>query len=111
MDVMYSMYLLTTVPCYLNGTHIQVLLSNKPHLTGRAKYRLKSLVRTQVCDDESYNAVFECQDEAGNGGIRLSKKIVEVAGNAMKINLTNLGPHVLPLSEQLRVVLSIFGRR
>jgi len=88
-----------------------VLLSNRPTLTGRAKYKLKSLVRTQVCDDESYNAVFECQDGAGHGGIRLSKKIVEVAGNAMKINLTNLGPHVLPMTEQLRVVLSIVGRR
>lgn len=88
-----------------------VLLSNKKGLTARAKYKLKSLVRTQCSDDESYNAVFECQDELGNNGIRLSKKIVEVAGNAMKINLTNLGPHVLPLSEQLRVLFSIAGRR
>lgn len=30
-----------------------------------------------------------------------------MAGNAMKINLTQLGPLVLPLSEQLKVVLSI----
>ena len=88
-----------------------ILLSNKPTLSFRAKYRLKSLVRTQCCDDESYGAVFECQDSHGHSGIRLSKKIVEVAGNAMKINLTNLGPQVLPLSEQLKVVFSIIGRR
>ncbi len=34
----------------------------------------------------------------------------QVAGNAMKVNLTQLGPLVLPLSEQLRVVWSIVTR-
>ncbi|KAL1528946.1 hypothetical protein AB1Y20_010268 [Prymnesium parvum] len=87
-----------------------VMLSNKPALSWKAKYRLNTLVRTQCCDNESHHAVFQCEDGAANGGIRLSKKIVEVAGNAMKINLTNLGPRVLPLSEQIKVLFSIIGR-
>ena len=80
-----------------------ILLTNKPRLVYRAKYRLRHLVRTQCADDESYNAVFECEDPAGvpsgrassASGVRLSKEIVKVAGNAMKINLTQLGPLIL----------------
>lgn len=68
------------------------------------------MVRTQITDDESYSAVFQCEDGSGATGVRLSKKIVEVAGNAMKVNLTQLGPLVLPLSEQLRVVWSLLRR-
>lgn len=87
-----------------------VALTNKASLIGRAKYRLRHLVRTQITDDESYSAVFQCEDGSGATGVRLSKKIVEVAGNAMKVNLTQLGPLVLPLSEQLRVVWSLLRR-
>ena len=35
-------------------------------------------------------------------GVRLSKQIMQIAGDALKRNITNLGPLVLPLSEQLR---------
>ena len=81
-----------------------IALTNKASLIGKAKYRLRHLVRTQCTDDESYNAVFQCEDEGGCSGVRLSKEIVKVAGNAMKINLTQLGPLVLPLSEQAKVL-------
>ena len=87
-----------------------VLLTNKPRLLLRAKYRLRHLVRTQTADDESYNAVYQCEDPDGNSGVRLSKEIVKVAGNAMKINLTQLGPLILPLYEQAKVLLSILRR-
>lgn len=87
-----------------------IALTNKKRLIGRAKYRLRHLVRTQITDDESYSAVFQCEDETGLAGVRLSKSIVQVAGNAMKVNLTQLGPLILPLSEQLRVVWSIVNR-
>ena len=88
-----------------------IALTNKASLIGKAKYRLRHLVRTQCTDDESYNAVFQCEDESGCSGVRLSKEIVKVAGNAMKINLTQLGPLVLPISEQARVLWSIIERK
>ena len=88
-----------------------VLLTSKPTLVSKAKYRLRHLVRTQCSDDESYGAVFQCDDRDGNSGVRLSKEIVKVAGNAMKINLTQLGPLVLPLSEQLKVVHSLIRHK
>lgn len=80
-----------------------ICLTNKSSLVGRAKYRLRHLVRTQATNDESYNCVYQCQDETGHQGVRLSKEIVRVAGDAMKRNLTELGPLVLPIHEQARV--------
>jgi predicted naringenin-chalcone synthase len=96
-----------------------VLLTNKPRLVWKAKYRLRNLVRTQCADDEAYQAVYECEEPNGiasgrstsASGVRLSKEIVKVAGNAMKINLTQLGPLVLPLSEQLYVLISMLRQR
>jgi len=86
-------------------------LTNRARLILRAKYRLRHLVRTQTCDDEAFHAVYQCEDEHGHSGVRLSKNIVDVAGKAMKINLTQLGPFVLPLKEQLKVVLSLAAQR
>ena len=80
-----------------------ILLTNQIRLLSKAKYRLRHLVRTQCVDDESYGAVFQCEDHTGHAGVRLSKTIVPIAGNAMKINLTQLGPLVLPLYEQAKV--------
>jgi len=85
-----------------------VMLTNRPRLVLRAKYQLKHLVRTQCSDDVSYGCVFECQDKTGMTGVCLSKDIVKVAGDAMKRNLTQLGPLVLPLSEQVKVAWGLF---
>ena len=83
-----------------------VMLTNKAS-RGQARYQLRHLVRTQTTDDKSYRAVYEQEDAEGNCGVALSKEIVKVAGNAMAINLTQLGPLILPLWEQLKVVWSI----
>ena len=56
-----------------------ICLTNKSSLVGRAKYRLRHLVRTQCADDESYRAVYEQEDAAGNSGVALSKEIVKVS--------------------------------
>jgi len=88
-----------------------VMLTNKASRIHQARYRLRHLVRTQCADDNSYSAVYEKEDDHGNMGIALSKEIVKVAGNAMKINLTQLGPLILPLSEQLKVVYSIVTKK
>ena len=38
---------------------------------------------------------------AGIRGVRLGKELMGVAANGLKLNMTRLGPLVLPLSEQL----------
>ena len=88
-----------------------ICLTNKPRLAGRARYRLRHLVRTQCADDDSYGAVYQCEDPKGASGIRLSKEIVKIAGKCMTKNLTQLGPLVLPIFEQVRVLGSIVRRK
>ncbi|CAN8243936.1 unnamed protein product [Cochlearia groenlandica] len=47
----------------------------------------------------------------GNVGINLSKDLMAIAGEALKANITTIGPLVLPASEQLLFLLSLIGRK
>ena len=87
-----------------------VLLSNKLQDGFRAKYKLLHSVRTQDNSNEAETSVIQVQDEAGLRGVSLSKELVAIAGRALKTNFTLLGPYVLPVREQVRVVWSIFRR-
>jgi len=83
-----------------------LLLSSRRRDSRRAKYKLLYTFRAQVAEDDSYGCVFQREDASGNKGVALSKDIVTVAGKAMKRNFIQLGPHVLPLREQAKVVLN-----
>ncbi|KAL7221544.1 hypothetical protein ACSBR1_023490 [Camellia fascicularis] len=89
-----------------------ILLSNKRRDRTRAKYRLVHVVRTHKGgDDKAYKCVFEEQDEQGKVGIRLSKDLMVIAGEALKSNITTMGPLVLPASEQLLFLFTLIGRK
>lgn len=87
-----------------------IVLSNKWTDGPRAWYKLLHTVRVQGTDDPSYQAVYETQDAVNERGVRLSKEIVKVAGKCMEKNMTMLGPYVLPLGEQIKVVYSLAMR-
>jgi len=87
-----------------------IVLSNKWMDGSRAWYKLLHTVRVQGSSQEAYHSVFETEDSQGERGVRLTKEIVKVAGKCMEKNLTMLGPYVLPLTEQFKVVLSIVQR-
>ena len=87
-----------------------IVLSNNWLDGRRAWYKLLHCVRVQGTGEAAYECVFEGEDANGERGVRLSKDIVKVAGKTMEKNLTTLGPQVLPLSEQARVVWSIIVR-
>lgn len=87
-----------------------LILSSRRSDAIRAKYKLLYTFRAQVSDDNSYNCVFQRQDEEGRQGVALSKDIVTVAGSAMRRNFIQLGPHVLPLREQAKVGFNLFVR-
>ncbi|KAL0422294.1 UNVERIFIED_CONTAM: 3-ketoacyl-CoA synthase 7 [Sesamum latifolium] len=81
---------------------VAVLLSNKKQDKLKAKYRLRYVFRTHMgSDDQCYQSVFQQSDDAGEVGVSLSRSLVHVAGHALKKNITELGPYVLPISEQL----------
>jgi 3-ketoacyl-CoA synthase len=87
-----------------------MVLSNSWMDGRRAWYKLLHTVRVQGTGSESYQCVYETEDELGERGVRLSKDIVKVAGKCMEKNMTMLGPLVLPLTEQAKVVWSIAAK-
>lgn len=89
-----------------------VLLSNRWTDRWRAKYRLVHVVRTHKgADDKSYRCVEQKEDSEGNLGISLSIDLMAIAGEALKSNITTIGPLVLPASEQLLFLLTLIGRK
>ncbi|KAG4908389.1 hypothetical protein JHK86_056873 [Glycine max] len=89
-----------------------VLLSNKSSDRRRAKYQLIHTVRTHKgADDKSYGCVFQEEDEKKTIGVALSKDLMAVAGEALKTNITTLGPLVLPMSEQLLFFATLVARK
>ncbi|KAI4339449.1 hypothetical protein MLD38_024393 [Melastoma candidum] len=89
-----------------------ILLSNRWSDMRRAKYKLVRVVRTHKgSDDKAYRCVFQEEDKEGKVGISLSKDLMAIAGEALKSNITTVGPLVLPASEQLVFLLNLIGRK
>uniref|UniRef100_A0ACD5ZJJ3 Uncharacterized protein n=1 Tax=Avena sativa TaxID=4498 RepID=A0ACD5ZJJ3_AVESA len=77
-----------------------------------ARFRLARVVRTLTgAKDGAYRCVYQEEDDRGNVGINLSKDLMSIAGDALKANITAMGPLVLPASEQLLFALSFIARR
>lgn len=88
------------------------LLSNKRRDYWRAKYQLLHVVRTHKgADDAAYNCVFQKEDPDGVVGVKLDKSLMAIAGEALKINITTLGPLVLPVTEQLKFFFNLVQRK
>ncbi|KAL9229027.1 hypothetical protein vseg_004545 [Gypsophila vaccaria] len=89
-----------------------VLLSNKPHDKPRSKYELVHTVRTHKGSDvNSYNCVYQKEDDKGIIGVSLARELMAVAGDALKTNITTLGPLVLPWSEQFMFFVTLVRRK
>uniref|UniRef100_A0A8I6XEN8 3-ketoacyl-CoA synthase n=3 Tax=Hordeum vulgare TaxID=4513 RepID=A0A8I6XEN8_HORVV len=85
------------------------LLSTSP---AKARFRLKHLIRTLTgAQDGAYRCVFQEEDGEGHRGINLSKDLMNIAGDALKANITAMGPLVLPASEQLKFAYSFVARK
>ena len=76
----------------------------------RAKYKLLHTIRQQDVSQDSYECVYQEEDEMGNRGISLSKNITHVAGRALTKNLTSLGPLILPFREIIKVLFTTAAR-
>ncbi|KAF8646122.1 hypothetical protein HU200_065968 [Digitaria exilis] len=88
------------------------LLSNRRADARCAKYRLLHTVRTHKgAADECYGCVYQREDGTGRVGVSLARELMAVAGDALKTNITTLGPLVLPLTEQLKFLRSLVLRR
>ncbi|WOL05916.1 hypothetical protein Cni_G14647 [Canna indica] len=89
-----------------------MLLSNRRADARRAKYRLMHTVRTHKgADNNCFGCVYQREDEHGKVGVSLARELMAVAGDALKTNITTLGPLVLPLSEQLKFLSTLMAKR
>lgn len=83
-----------------------VLMSSKDHDRGNAKYELLHVVRTNKAkDDRTYLCIYQDIDSEEKQGVSITKDVINVAGDVLKMNLTSLGPLVLPYLEQLQYVI------
>ncbi|KAI5056187.1 hypothetical protein GOP47_0029708 [Adiantum capillus-veneris] len=98
--------------CFFRLGGAAILLSNKRKDRRRAKYQLTHIVRTHKgADDKSFRSIYQEEDENMVKGLSLSPDLVEVAGDAIKTNITTLGPLVLPLSEHLLFLATLFCKK
>ncbi|KAL9257183.1 3-ketoacyl-CoA synthase 11-like protein, partial [Drosera capensis] len=89
-----------------------ILLSNRRSDRRRSKYQLVHSVRTHKgTDDKCFACVTQQEDSTGKVGVALSKELMAVAGDALKTNITTLGPLVLPMSEQLIFLATLIGKK
>lgn len=80
-----------------------ILLSNRQQDKHAAKYKLKHVIRTHTGqDDRSYSSIFQQPDKDGSVGVSISRALIPVAAYTLKTHISELGPLVLPYSEQLK---------
>ncbi|KAB2629366.1 3-ketoacyl-CoA synthase 11-like [Pyrus ussuriensis x Pyrus communis] len=84
--------------CFFRMGGAAILLSIKWSDRRRSKYQLVHTVRIHKgSDDKCFSCVTQQEDFAGKVGVSLSKDLMAVAGDALKTNITTLGPLVLPI--------------
>ncbi|KAJ8750684.1 hypothetical protein K2173_015865 [Erythroxylum novogranatense] len=97
--------------CFFRMGCSAVLLSNRRLEYRRAKFRLEHIVRTHKgADDRSFRCIYQEEDEERFKGLKVSKDLMEIGGDALKTNITTLGPLVLPFSEQLLFFATLVRR-
>lgn len=102
--------LITNVLFRMGGA--AVLLSNKRGDRRRARYELLHTVRThRGADDLAYDSIFQMEDKRGIRGVKLSKNIMDVAGEALKKNVTTLAPLVFPLTVHVAFGFYLFKKK
>lgn len=78
-----------------------VLLTNRAGHARRAKYDVAHVVRTNLAaNDVAFNCVVQTEDAERKLGVRLNKDLIRVGADALRANMTALGPRVLPWGEQ-----------
>ncbi|CAK7333366.1 unnamed protein product [Dovyalis caffra] len=79
-----------------------ILMSGRNQDKKKAKYELQYIVRTNKArEDHSHICVFQEEDSENITGVAISKDVLQVAANVLKLNVAILGPMVFPFSEQL----------
>lgn len=93
--------------CLFRSAGNALLISNRRKDKSIAKLQLLHLVRVcTAAQDEAHNVVIVKEDEDGVAGAQLSNQLINVASEALRINIKKLAPRVLPVGELYKAGLS-----
>ncbi|KAI4974013.1 hypothetical protein ZWY2020_041794 [Hordeum vulgare] len=88
------------------------LLTSDPALDGRAKMKLRGLVRANVAaNDDAYSAIFQREDTHNITGYSINKTLPKAAVRAFAANLKRLVPYILPVSELFRLATDLIRQK
>ncbi|CAN8063853.1 unnamed protein product [Agarophyton chilense] len=93
--------------CALVVTLIPDAYSKREHLGRLAQ----DLLRARIADIALACAVLSALDKTGIRGVKLSKNIMDVAGGALKKNVTTLAPLVFPLTEHIKFGVHLLRKK
>eukprot|EP01103_Thecamoeba_quadrilineata_P019282 TRINITY_DN7737_c0_g1_i1.p1 TRINITY_DN7737_c0_g1~~TRINITY_DN7737_c0_g1_i1.p1 ORF type:complete len:513 (-),score=66.63 TRINITY_DN7737_c0_g1_i1:24-1562(-) len=89
-----------------------MLLSNRYDDSWRSKYQLLHTVRVHKgASEQAFKSVYQEEDADLRKGVSLSKDLMDVVGDALKTNMSVLGPLVLPWSEQIKFIFNLLHRK
>ncbi|XP_073306889.1 3-ketoacyl-CoA synthase 5-like [Primulina huaijiensis] len=89
-----------------------ILVTNKREARRRAKYKLLYTLRTQrAFDDKAYHSAIREEDADGFTGVTLRRDLIEVAGDTLRSNISILGLEILPYTEMLSYLASLFKKK
>lgn len=90
-----------------------IMLTNRSSDKYRSKYRLFCTVRVTKANDAGFNSIYQIEDPTGKKGMRLApgRELMAVMGDALKTNLSTMGPMVLPWSEQIKFFVNLCYRK
>ena len=89
-----------------------ILLSNKTSEARRSLYELEHIVRVHLgAQDDAFRCVYQHEDAEQKIGVELNKDLVKVAARALEVNLTKMGPLVLPWGEKLAFAANWIARK
>ncbi|XP_052181369.1 3-ketoacyl-CoA synthase 5-like [Diospyros lotus] len=98
--------------CLFRMGSAAILVTNKKEAKRSSKYKLLKTLRSQrAFDDKAYNSAFREEDSNGITGVALRKDLLQVAGEILRSNIAALGSSILPPSEIILHVVSMFWKR
>ena len=78
----------------------------------RSLYELEHIVRVHLgAQDDAFRCVYQHEDSQQKIGVELNKDLVKVAARALEVNLTKMGPLVLPWGEKLAFAANWIARK
>ena len=89
-----------------------ILLSNKPSWNGVAKMKIVTTQRIHHAKyDDSYNAVFQYEDDEGIVGVKIGRELLKCVTRALMQNLRLMMPRVMSYKEMLRFIIFMIKQK